>query len=152
MPEQFENGRKFDSKKVVADFDAKEMYLHPANQSVLFQKRRKIICFHHFRVFTRHRFQSVPVRVSFSKSTVFEICRHKMCRFRVNGRPVHHILYRFQNLLAPSECSLKQTYAYHYHFPIFLRVKSNSNRPQTTDRELSNILEFESETEGENFR
>ena len=28
----------------------------------------------------------MPVRVPFSTSTVFEICRHKMCRFRVNGR------------------------------------------------------------------
>ena len=29
MPAQFENGRKFDSKNAVQDFDAKEKYLHP---------------------------------------------------------------------------------------------------------------------------
>ena len=28
-------------------FDAKEMYLHSKNQSVLFQKRWKMFCFHH---------------------------------------------------------------------------------------------------------
>ena len=27
----------------------------------------------------------MPVRVQFSKSTVFKMCRQKMCRFRVNA-------------------------------------------------------------------
>ena len=38
--------------------------------------------------FTRYRqmpFQNVPVRVSFSKSTVFKICRQKMYRHLVNA-------------------------------------------------------------------
>ena len=65
---------------------AKEMYLHAKNRSVAFQKHRKMLCFHHVRVFTRCCLQNVLARVLFSKSTVFKICRQKMCRFRVNGR------------------------------------------------------------------
>ena len=51
-------------------------------------------------------FQVRPVRVPFSKSTVFEICRQKMCRFRVNGRLIHQIFHRFQNMPASCEHSL----------------------------------------------
>ena len=65
--------------------DAKEMHLHSKNRPVSFQKRGKMFCLHHFRVFTRCCFKNVPVRVPFSRSTVFKICRRKMCRFRVNG-------------------------------------------------------------------
>ena len=78
MPAQFENGRKFDGKKSLQDFDAKEKYLHPKNQPVSIQKRRKMLCLHHCRVFTRCCFKFMPVRVPFSKSTVFEICRCNM--------------------------------------------------------------------------
>ena len=46
----------------------------------------------------------------FQKSTVFEICRQKMCRFRVNGRPIRHIFHRFQNVPASCERSLIQNY------------------------------------------
>ena len=106
MPEQFENGRKFDGKNSLQDFDVKEMYLHPKNRSVSFQMRIKMFCFHHFQVFTRCRFQNVPVRVPFSKSAVFKICRQKMCRFRVNGRPMRRIFHRFQNLPASCERGL----------------------------------------------
>ena len=67
------------------DFDAVERYLYPKCQSVLFQKRRKLFYFQNIQVFTKCRFQNVPVRVQFSISTVFKICRQKMCRFRVNG-------------------------------------------------------------------
>ena len=49
----------------------------------------------------------MPVRVPFSKSTVFEICRQKMCRFRVKGRPICHIFHRFQNVPASCEHSLR---------------------------------------------
>ena len=45
----------------------------------------------------------MPVGVSFSKSTVFEICRQNVCRFRVNRRPIRHIFHRFQNVPASSE-------------------------------------------------
>ena len=88
------------------DFDAIERYLHHKCQSILFQNRRKLFYFHHFQVFTRCRFQNVPVRVQFSKSTVFKMCRQKMCRFRVNGRPICHIFHRFQNVPASCERSL----------------------------------------------
>ena len=44
----------------------------------------------------------MPVRVPFSKSTVF-----KMSRFRVNGRPVRQIFHRFQNVPASCERGLK---------------------------------------------
>ena len=57
-------------------------------------------------MFTRCRFQNVPIRVPFSKSTVFKICRQIMCRFRVNRRPIRHIFCRFQNVPASCERSL----------------------------------------------
>ena len=88
------------------DFDAIERYLHPKCRSVLFQKRRKLFYFHQFQVFTRCRFQNVLVRAQFSKSTVFKMCRQKMCRFRVNGKPIRHIFRRFQNVPASCERSL----------------------------------------------
>ena len=44
--------------------------------------------------------------VLFSKFIVFEICRQKMCRFRVNGMPIRHIFHRFQNVPASCERSL----------------------------------------------
>ena len=45
------------------------------------------------------------------ESSVFKIYRFqnlptKMCRFRVNGRPIRHIFHRFQNLPASCEHSL----------------------------------------------
>ena len=82
------------------------MYLHPKIQAVSFQKRRKMFCFHNFQVLTRYRFQNVPVRVPFSKSTVFINYRQKMCRFRVHGRPIRHIFYRIQNVPTSCERSL----------------------------------------------
>ena len=48
----------------------------------------------------------MPVRAQFSKSTVFKMCRQKMCRFRVNGRPIRHIFHRFQNVPASCERGL----------------------------------------------
>ena len=73
-----------------------------------------MFCFHHLQVFTRCRFQNVSVRVPFSKSTVFKICRQKMCRFRVNGRPIRRIFHHFQNVPASCERSLKLAYkVYH---------------------------------------
>ena len=98
-------------KNSLQDFDVKEMYLHPKNRSVSFQKRLKMFCFHHFQVFTRRRFQNVPVRVLFSKSTVFKICRQKMCGFRVNGRPIRRIFHRFQNV--PASCERSLSFSYH---------------------------------------
>ena len=82
--------------------------LHPKNRSVSFQKRLKMFCFRHFQVFTRCSFQNVPVRVPFSKSTVFKICRQKMCRFRVNGRPIRRVFHRFQNVPASCERNLSR--------------------------------------------
>ena len=93
-------------RKPLQNFDAKEMFVHPKNRSVSFQNCRQLFSFHHFRVFTRCRFQNVPVRVPFSKSTVFRICRQIMCLFRVNGRPIRHIFHRFQNVPASCERSL----------------------------------------------
>ena len=107
MPEQFENGRIFYSKNSLQDFDAEEKYLHPKNRPVSIQKRRRMLCLHHCRVFTRCCFKSIPVRVPFSKSTVFKICRQNMCRFRVNGKPIRRIFHRFQNVPESCERSLR---------------------------------------------
>ena len=81
-------------KNSLQDFDAKEMYLHTKNRSVTFQKSRKMFCFYHFRVFTRCCFQNVIYR--------FQNLLKKMCRFRVNERPIRHIFHRFQNV--PASC------------------------------------------------
>ena len=107
MPEQFENGRNLNGKNSLQHFDAKEAHLHPKSRSFSFQKCLKMFCFHHFQVFTRCRFRNVSVRVPFSKSTVFKICRQKMCRFRVNGRPIRRIFHRFQNVPASCERCLR---------------------------------------------
>ena len=69
----------------------------------------KMFCLHHYRVFTRCCFKFMSVRAPFSKSIAFKICRQKMCRFRVNGRPIRHIFHRFQNVPASCERSLKRT-------------------------------------------
>ena len=46
IPAQFENGRNFDIKNSLQDFDAKEKYLHPKNRLVSIQKCRKMFCCH----------------------------------------------------------------------------------------------------------
>ena len=48
MPEQFENGKNLDGKNSLQDFDAKEVYLHPKNRRVSFQKHRKMFYFSSF--------------------------------------------------------------------------------------------------------
>ena len=93
------------------DFATNEIYLHPKNRSISFQKHRQIFCFYRFRVFTRCRFQNVPVRVPISKSIVFKICQQTMCCFRVNRKPIRHIIHRFQNVPASCERSLRFAYA-----------------------------------------
>ena len=119
IPQRLENGRKLDGKNSLQDFDAKEMYLHPKNRSVSFQKCPKMFCFHHIQVFTRCCFQNVSVRVPFSKSTVFKLCRQKMCHFRVNGRPIRHIFHRFQTLPAKNVPFSCEREAYPSHFSPF---------------------------------
>ena len=69
-------------------FDGKEIYLHLRNRSVSFQKRQKMLRFHHFRLFSQCCYPNVPVRVPFSKSTAFKFCGQKMYRFRLNRRPI----------------------------------------------------------------
>ena len=108
------------------------MYLHPKNRLVL--KALKKFCFHHFRVFSRCRFQNVPVRAPFSKSTVFKIWRQKICRFRVNGRPFRHIFHRFQNLPASCERSLKQNRCYCIKRSVFLLPLLDTALLQAVDK------------------
>ena len=62
--------------------------------------------FHHFRVATRCCFPFVPVRVTFSKSTVFQICRQRIYCFHLNERPIRHIFHYFQNVQALCERNL----------------------------------------------
>ena len=84
------------------------MYLNHNNRSVLFQKRLRMFSFYHFQLFIRYHFQNMPIRVPFSKSTAFKICRQNMCRFRVNRRPIRQIFHRFQNV--PASCERSLTY------------------------------------------
>ena len=115
-------------KSSLQHFDAKEAYLHPKNRSVSFQKRLKMFYFHHFQVFTRCRFQNVPIRVPFSKSTVFKICRQKMCRFRVNRRPIRHIFCRFQNVPVSCERSLRGPKQWYPDLKLAVSVTSVDSR------------------------
>ena len=103
---QFQNGRKFDGKKSLQNFDAKEKYICPKNRPVSIQSVEK--CSLYITVECSHDAVSNLCRLGFHpKSTVFEICRQKMCHFRVNGRPIRHIFHRFQNVPASYERSLR---------------------------------------------
>ena len=97
MPNNLKTVRNLPVKSSLQDFDANSVNLNPKNRSVSFQNRLKMFYFHHFKVFTRCRFQDVPIRVPFSKSagkkcavfvwtgglsvtffTVFKMCRHRV--------------------------------------------------------------------------
>ena len=106
IPAQFENGKKFDGKNSLQDFDAKEVYVHHKNRLVSFTKDRKMFCLLHFRLYTRCCFKIMPIRVPFSKYIVFKTCRQKKCCFRVSGRSIRQIFHRFQNMTASCERSL----------------------------------------------
>ena len=67
---KIKNSTVNNSIQYLQEFDAKEPFS-------LFGKRWKMFCFHPFSVFTRCRFQILPVRVPFSKSTAFKIRRQK---------------------------------------------------------------------------
>ena len=109
MLAQFENGRKFDCKKSLQDFDAKEKYLHPKNRPVSIQSDEKcsvciIVECSHDAVSNLcrlgFRFQNLP----FSKSA-----GERFAVFRVNRRPIRHIFHRFQNVPASYERSLRRS-------------------------------------------
>ena len=80
------------------DFNGKEMYLRLKNQSRSFRKRQKCSVFimfehsHHV-IFKLCRLEFIFQNVPFSKSA-----GKKMCRFRVNGRPIRDIFHPFQNV------------------------------------------------------
>ena len=99
----------------------------PKDRSVSFQKRLRMFFFHHFQLFTRYHFQNMPIRVPFSKSTVFKICRQKMCRFRMNRRPIRRIFHRFQNVPASCERSLRPRL--HEIGSKWIRTQSVTDRP-----------------------
>ena len=117
MPEQFENGRKFDCRNSLQDFDAKEAYFTLRIDKSLSESVERCSVFIIFVCsnsavskmcrLDKSRSNRFHVRVPFSKSTVFKICRQKICRFHVNGRPIRHIFHRFQNVPASCECSLR---------------------------------------------
>ena len=79
----------------VQSFNAREIYLHPPkNRSVLFQKRRRMFCSHHFRVFTRtvskicrlgFHFQHLPFSKSVGKNIPFSCQRE--------AYPSHFLLF-----------------------------------------------------------
>ena len=101
MTEQFENGWKFVSKTRCETLMLKK-FNYTLRIDQCHSKSEKKVLFSSSSSDYAMPFQNVPVRVLFSKSTVVKICRQKMCRFRVNGRPIHRVLHRFQN--APASC------------------------------------------------
>ena len=98
MPDKFENGRKLDGKDSLQGFDAKEVCLHSKNLSVSFQKQLKMSCFRHFQVFRRCSFQNVPIRVPFSKSSVFKI-------YRFQNLPAKNVPFSCEQEVYPSNFS-----------------------------------------------
>ena len=52
------------------------------------------------------RFQNLPLEFLFQNLPFSKSAGKKMCRFRVNGRPIRHIFHRFQNVPASCERSL----------------------------------------------
>ena len=99
MPEQFENGTNFDGKNSLQDFDAKDLYLHPKNRSIL--TNVLFLSFSSVSEMCRLEFR-------FQNLLFLKFCRQKICRFRVNGRPIRHIFHRFQNVAASCERSLRK--------------------------------------------
>ena len=82
FPEQFDIDRKFDGKKTRCKILMPKKYTHTIKIDQFHSiKASKNDLFSSFRVFTRCRFQVLPVIVPFSKSTVFEICRQKNVPF-----------------------------------------------------------------------
>ena len=67
----------------------------------------------------------MPVRVPISKSTVFEICWQKICRFRVNGSSIRHIFHRFQNVPASCERSLNDNICFISEKKLMLVMNAN---------------------------
>lgn len=85
IPAEFENGTKFGGRNSLQspqECTVKQIHLHIKNRSDLFWKRRRMFHVHHCQMLTQCRFQNVPVRIPFSKSTILKIC---MCRFRWAG-------------------------------------------------------------------
>ena len=66
------------SVKSLQEFDVKEMYQLLKNRFASFEKRRTMFHFHHFLVFTRCRFQNLPVEVPF-QTLPFSNSAGKIC-------------------------------------------------------------------------
>ena len=132
MPAQFENGRKFDDKYSLQDLMPKNSTYTLRIDLSRSKSVEKCSVFIFVECFKRRRFQNVPIRVPFSKSTVFKICQQKMCRFRVNRRPIRRIFHRFQNLPASCERSLRLASS---RLILAARVKLNENK--TTNKQTS---------------
>ena len=113
MPEKSENGGYLTIKNSLQNFDAKDMYLHHKKSVSLVPEALKNVPFSRLSGARTMPFQNVSVTISHSKSTVFKICRQKMCRFHVNGRPIRHIFHRFQNMSASCERSLRLKMTHH---------------------------------------
>ena len=106
MPEQFENDRKLDGKNSLQDFDATEVYVHPKNRSVSFQKRLKMFCFHNFQVFTRCRFHMCRLEFRF-QNLPFSKSAAKKVPFSCEQEAYPSNFHRFHNVSASCERSLR---------------------------------------------
>ena len=102
-------------KSSLQDFDAKEVCLNPKNRSVSFNKRLKMFYLHHFKVFTRCRFQNVPIRNSVFKIYHFQNLQARNVPFLCEQEAYPSHFCRFQNVPASSERSLIFTYTVYIH-------------------------------------
>ena len=92
MPEKFENDRKLDGKNSLQDFDAKEVYLHPNNRSVSFQKRLKMLFLSFLSVY------AMPFPKCAGQSSVFKI-------YRFQNLPAKNVPFSCEREACPSNFS-----------------------------------------------
>ena len=107
MPNKSENCRKFDSKKHLCKtlMSQKCTYTLRIDQSRS-ESVEKCSVFKDFECSHYTVFQML-VRIPFSKSTVFNICPQKKCRFYVNTGGLSVTFHHFQNVPASRESGLR---------------------------------------------
>ena len=131
-----ENSTVTNSAQSSEEFDAKEMHLHHKSHLASFWKCWKMFRFHQFCVFIifafllRCRFQNVGLEFRCQNLPFLKIYKQKMCRFRMNGRPINHMFHRFQNVTASCERNL----SWHHFLPASHWGENQENESMRLDK------------------